>query len=124
MTDALLTWVRQGGTLICEGVPGVWTPYGEDDLRLVNQVFGKSHVSDVSRGKWHWKWKLLERSKAVESLSADVNGDVSTASARFGKGWVLIASNGFDSTADKQQFYRVLDAAIGKRPAVSAHDKF
>jgi hypothetical protein len=22
----------------------IWTPYGEDDLRLVNEAFGKSHV--------------------------------------------------------------------------------
>ena len=124
MTDALLAWVRNGGTLISVGVPGIWTPYGEDDLRLVNEVFGKSQVTDTDHGKWRWKWQLLERRPGVETVSNDAAGNVLLARARYGQGAVLIATNGFDSPDDRQQFYHSLDAAIGQRPARCAHDAF
>jgi hypothetical protein len=124
MTDALLAWVRKGGTLISVGVPGIWTPYGEDDLRLVNEVFGKSQVSDTDHGKWRWKWQLQERRSEAEVLSNDAKGYVLLAEARYGQGAVLISTNGFDSSDHRQQFYRALDAAIGQRPARCVHDAF
>jgi hypothetical protein len=124
MTDALLAWVRNGGTLISVGVPGIWTPYGEDDLRLINEVFGKSQVADMDHGKWRWKWQLLERRSGVESVSNDAAGNVLLARASHGKGVVLIATNGFDSPDDLKQFYRLLDGTIGRRPASCAHDAF
>jgi hypothetical protein len=124
MTDALLAWVREGGTLICTGLPGIWTPYGENDLRLLNQVFSKREMIDTDHGTWHWKWQLLERQPEVQFVSNDASGNVQLAEARFGKGTVLIATNGFDASDDRQQFYHVLDRAIGKRSVRCAHDAF
>ncbi len=124
MTDALLAWVSNGGTLISIGVPGIWTPYGEDDLRLVSHVFGRSRVTDTEHGKWRWKWQLLERRPQVEAASSDAAGNVSMCRARYGNGTVLISTNGFDSSDDREEFYRVLDRTIGKRPARCAHDAF
>ena len=124
MTDALLKWVRDGGTLICTGIPGIWTPYGEDDLRLVNTVFGKSQVADASHGMWRWQWKLVEQRPGVDQLSKDSDGYVRISRARYSKGQVLIASSGFDSDDDRQVFYQSLDASIGKRPAHCGNDSF
>jgi hypothetical protein len=124
ITDALLAWVRKGGTVISAGVPGIWTPYGEDDLRLVNEVFGKSRVTDTDHGKWRWKWELLERRPGIETLSKDADSNVLLARARHCQGSVLIATNGFDSPEDRKQFYHSLDAAIGQRPVSCAHDAF
>ncbi len=124
MTDALLAWVRNGGTLISVGVPGIWTPYGESDLRLVNQVFGKSQVSDLDHGKWRWKWQLRERRPEIETVSSDAAGNVTMARARYGKGTVLIATNGFDASDSRKQFYSALDRALGQRPARCSHDAF
>jgi hypothetical protein len=123
MTDALMSWVRKGGTLISAGVPGIWTPYGEDNLGLVSEVFGKSQVSDIDHGKWRWKWHLHERRPGVKTIQDDAAGNVLLAQARYGQGAVLIATNGFDSP-DQQQFYQALDAAIGQRPARCVHDAF
>jgi hypothetical protein len=124
MTDALLDWIRGGGTLIATGVPGIWTPYGEEDMRLVNQVFGKSQVTDLDHGRWRWKWQLLERRPEVEFATNDASGTVSLARARYGKGTVLVATNGYDSADARKQFYKALDGAIGKRPASCSHDAF
>jgi hypothetical protein len=58
MSERLLRWVKQGGTLISLGVPGIWNPYGQDDLRIVKTVFGPSKVTDEEPGKWKWSWRL------------------------------------------------------------------
>jgi hypothetical protein len=124
MTDALLEWVRNGGTLICTGVPGVWTPYGEDDMRLVNQVFGKSRITDTDHGRWRWKWELIDRRPDVDAVKKDASGNVEIAQAHYGKGTVLIATTGFDAPDDRKRFYDILNNAIRQRPARCAHDSF
>lgn len=124
MTDVLLEWVRNGGTLICSGVPGIWTPYGEDDRRLIEQVFGKSDVADTAHGNWQWKWRLVERRPGAESIRVDNNGEVMYARARFGKGELLVATNGFETSEQRAEFYSTVDRAIGARPAVCTHDGF
>jgi hypothetical protein len=124
MTDALLAWVRDGGTLICTGIPGIWSPYGETDMRLVNEVFGKSKVDDTEHGRWHWQWQLPNGKPDVEYAIKDGAGNVVTARARYGKGTVLIAANGFDRPDARKRFYDAVDGAIRQRPATCAHDAF
>jgi hypothetical protein len=124
MTDALLEWVDAGGTLICTGVPGVWTPYGEDDMRIVNRVFGKWRVTDTEPGKWKWNLKPPVNTPDGKSSGDAVSFSADVIESSYGKGRVVIAPGGFETPENRGQFYDAVDKAIGKRPARCAHDSF
>ncbi len=121
MTDKLLAWVKRGGTLIAYGVPGIWTPYGKDDMRLVTTVFGKSEVHDTQPGKWKWNWNLTQPTANVQVIKDGEN--LKGAFATYGKGKVLVAPTGFEG-AMSAPFFRAIDTAIGDRPAACSHGKF
>ncbi|PYJ02248.1 MAG: hypothetical protein DME25_16520, partial [Verrucomicrobia bacterium] len=124
MTERLLRWVKQGGTLISLGVPGIWNPYGQNDLRLVTQVFGKSEVSDEEHGKWKWAWRLLQKNPSVASTFADTQGRIIAALAKHGKGRVLICRETFNSPQTKDLLYETLNLGIGTRPCTCSRDQF
>jgi hypothetical protein len=122
MTEKLMAWVKNGGTLIAIGVPGIWTPYGKDDKRLVNAAFGMSEVRDREPGKWKWDWTLLEKKEGVQVIKA---GDrLAAASAALGKGRIIVAPGGFDKSELRDLLYKSIDHAIGLRPASCAKDSF
>jgi hypothetical protein len=121
MTDKLLAWVKSGGTLISIGIPGIWTPYGKDDMRLVTTIFGKSEVRDTDPGKWKWSWNISEPKQGVQLIK---DGDkLSGAFARYGKGTVLVATENFNNSL-KKPFFREIDSAIGLRSASCNRDSF
>ncbi|MEY2429564.1 MAG: beta-galactosidase [Verrucomicrobiota bacterium] len=122
MTVQLLKWVTQGGTLICLGLPGIWNPYGEADLRIVNQVFGPSEVADEQPGKWKWRWQI-KNLKATRTVT-DADGKLKAAFATYGKGRVLVSTGAFNNTDLQHLFYEILDSAIGKKPADCAKNSF
>lgn len=124
MTDLLLDWVRQGGTLVSIGVPGIWNPYGQDDLRLVTRVFGPSRVTDAQPGKWEWVWEPTDVNPATEMIRDKGTGKVVTARTRYGKGTVLMVPRDFDAPPARDLFYRAIDAAIVHRPARCTKDSF
>jgi hypothetical protein len=124
LTECLLAWVKRGGTLISIGVPGIWDPYGHDDGRLVNQVFGPSQVRDDQPGKWKWDWQLEHPLPAAVWTTNDSSGSVLASLAIFGKGRVLVSSGPFDGPDLRERFYQVLDSAIGQKPAACEHDLF
>jgi hypothetical protein len=117
MTVRLLKWVKQGGTLICLGVPGIWNPYGEPDQRIVNQVFGPSGVHDEQPGRWKWAWHLTRTNSHVARQVIGTNGKLTAAVANHGKGRVLVCTGSFDTPELQEIFYQVLNSAIGKKPA-------
>jgi len=125
MTARLSEWVRSGGTLISFGVPGVWNPYGKDDLHLINEAFGRSSVRDVDPGKWKWEWQILQANTRIEWQLRGTNEAVSCAVARFGKGRILVcAISSFGSEELRTRFYETVDKAIGARPAFGEKDTF
>ena len=124
MTERLLKWVRQGGTLISLGVPGIWNPYGQADLRLVTEVFGPNRASDERPGKWQWQWEITRTNSAVARQLYDADGKLIAALATCGKGRVLVSTGPFDSPALKDLFYRILDLGAGQKPADCERDAF
>jgi hypothetical protein len=121
MTDKLLAWVKNGGTLIAYGVPGIWTPYGKDDMRLVTTIFGKSEVRDTEPGKWKWSWNLTEPNANVQPIKDA--GNLQGALATYGKGKMLIAPRGFDGVM-RTALFQAIDSIIGTRAAACGNDKF
>ncbi|PWU17482.1 MAG: hypothetical protein C5B50_11330 [Verrucomicrobia bacterium] len=117
VTDRLLTWIKSGGTLISLGLPGLWNPYGHDDLRLVSQTFGQTRAADRQPGHWIWQWELVKTNSSVTEQIYNEKGHLTAASAHFVKGRVLISTGPFDSANLQALFYRVLDQSIGAKPA-------
>lgn len=114
MSEKLLAWVKNGGTLIALGVPGIWNEYGQDDLRLVTKVFGKTEVRDEKPGHWQWSWNLLEKNPETRPV---FNGEkLLGAMTRFGKGKVVVSTDGFKPPSLEKVFYAELDRAIGRQP--------
>ena len=109
MTDILLKWVKRGGTLITLGPPGLWTPYGEDDGRILKTVLGRSDFIDAEPGQWKWKTGQGDFKPTVKS---------------YGKGRVLLSLSDFNSAESKPLFYETVDKAIGMRPAFCEKDQF
>ena len=122
LTTELLSWVYQGGTLISIGLPGLWNPYGAEDMRLINGIFGPSSVTD--RGKWNWEWKI---SKALPSVLWKVqatNGLAAAASASYGEGRVLVSAGNFNSPELRKQFFSALDEVFAEGPVTCGTNAF
>jgi hypothetical protein len=124
MTERLLSWVKRGGTLISIGVPGIWDPYGYNDARLVNRVFGLSEVRDEQPGKWNWEWRIEHPGPKVAWKTNDNSGKTLAALATYGKGKVLVTTGPFDAPELRNRFYQTLDSAVLKRPAACENDRF
>ena len=122
MTDRLLDWIRAGGTLISFGVPGIWNPYGQEDLRLITKVFGRSTVTDQKPGEWQWSWKPLGANPRDEWVKDEAKTIVA-ARAKFGRGTMLVSTAGYKSAELQRLFYNTLNSAM-RRPATCAQDSF
>jgi hypothetical protein len=124
MTSRLIAWIKQGGTLISLGPPGLWNPYGQDDQRLINQVFGANRVTDATPGKWNWQWEITRTNSHVLRQVRNPSGQLLGALATYGKGRVLVSTGPFELPGLKTLFYDTLDHAIGSKPAAVEHDAF
>ena len=84
LTEKLLPWVEQGGSLICIGIAGGFTPYGFEDGALMKALFG-----DVSYSPWYdyaeFGW-LIDIARVSPHVDVDGLELASTLSAPFGKG--------------------------------------
>lgn len=121
MTERLLEWVQNGGTLICLGPAGMWDPYGHADGRLLDTTLGKTSVQDKRPGHWDWAWKIETPLESVRQIR-NADGSLHAAIARYGKGRLLISRDDFDAPDLRSKFYEMLDAAIGSRPAACAEN--
>jgi hypothetical protein len=124
MTDHLLAWVKAGGTLISLGVPGIWTPYGRKDLRLVTEAFGPTEVSDEQPGQWKWAWRIVRNGPSVVRQVDDGAGNLTAALATLARGRVLVSTGPFNTPELQSLFYHALNLGIGRRPAACQRDAF
>ena len=93
LTEKLLPWIEQGGTLIAFGVPGGFTPYGKKDGALMKALFGDI-VSDpwFDAGEFRWLLKFNDVRPGV-TVGGDPYGSV--VSASYGEGRAIMF-NGTD----------------------------
>jgi len=120
----LLNWTKAGGTLIAEGVPGVYDAYGFDNPEMMRALFGKNvtwkYSGIVGRGI-DWKWDLTVKQKPK----------VPTVAAKYAKGTVLVSAAPFKLYTDKSPdksitdtLYRTITNAIYAPAARSTKHKF
>ncbi|MCC7517581.1 MAG: beta-galactosidase trimerization domain-containing protein [Verrucomicrobiae bacterium] len=92
LTEKLLAWVKNGGTLICSGMAGAYTPYGEEDGTLAKELFGVTDAQvwyDEGLGNdWSWAWNVSGLKPGVQSLDEHTYGH--TLLASYGKGRALM----------------------------------
>ncbi|MCJ8331515.1 MAG: beta-galactosidase [Lentisphaeria bacterium] len=75
LSDKLLSWIEQGGTLVMLMPAGVYDKYGNGDGQLLKTLFGDLGLTNAGDGQW---------------VSADVNaGELKTVS--YGKGSCSLA---------------------------------
>ena len=124
VTDRLLAWVKAGGTLISLGLPGIWTPYGQTDLRLVTAAFGPNEVSDEQPGKWKWAWQIACADPSAVRRINDGSGKLSAALAALGRGRILVSAGAYNSPALQSILYEVLNRVVGRLPATCETNAF
>ncbi|MBL4702407.1 MAG: beta-galactosidase [Phycisphaeraceae bacterium] len=103
LTQKLIAWVNAGGTLIAEGVPGVFNAYGFKTPKLMDTIFGETlkytYTGDQGRGtNWSWAFEFMPDKKS--RLVATFNGQPSLVGAEYGKGQVLVSSISFNRYFD------------------------
>ncbi len=128
LTDKLLAYVRNGGTLICSGVPGQYDAYGRPDGRLVREVFGDLDVA-YTGNDYIWQYALTPR-----QLKPDVRIPVGPATspllldATYGKGRMLISAIPFGHRAGSERlvpfFQAAIDQALDGQRACTLYDRF
>ena len=114
LTEKILPWVREGGTLIIAGIAGGFTPYGAKDGTLMREVFG--NLSYRPAGEFCWQTTVDAMRTEVRDIGQRY---AETFLASFGQGRVLMATRAQalrpgGSAAD--WFYRLVDQAA-PRPA-------
>jgi hypothetical protein len=96
----LLAWVKSGGTLIAEGVPGVYDAYGFDRPDLMRTVFGSDvqwkYTGEVGRGTfWRYELTVAPASKRAE-VRATSQGQPMVVAGHYGAGTVLLSAESFN----------------------------
>ena len=87
LTQKILPWVQAGGTLIVGGVAGAYTPFGQSDGRLMQEIFGD--IEYERAGDMAWRITPRKLRAGVEPLGDD--GQVLL--GNYGKGSVLLAAD-------------------------------
>jgi hypothetical protein len=78
LTDAILSWVKEGGTLAMLGPAGLFTSYGQADGRLMRELFGDitfERSGDLA-------WQIVDQAPAVQKA--------------YGQGYALVAGDAAD----------------------------
>jgi len=128
VSDKLLQYVKQGGTLICSGVPGLYDKYGRDDGSLVREVFGAIDVT-YSGNDYIWQYDLVPRSlKEGRDVLVEAGEKALLVSARYGPGTVLISAIPYGqrpgSAALVPHFLKAVNDALGTQLVRCAYDRF
>ena len=97
LADRLLAWVKAGGLLIAEGVPGVYTAHCFEQPDLMRAVFGDevkwAYAGDRGRGvNWRWELKVAGNAERTKTVVARDKAPLLVAGT-YGKGSVLVARN-------------------------------
>lgn len=105
LADRLLAWVEAGGTLIAEGVPGVYDAYGREKPELMRAAFGDdvawTYAGVRGRGTaWKWEFQLAADPKTARVL-ATLNGRPALIQADRGRGRILVSAEPFNEVEQK-----------------------
>jgi hypothetical protein len=99
LTERLLAWVKAGGVLIAEGVPGVYTAHCFEQPDLMRAVFGEevnwTYAGDRGRGvNWRWELKVADNAERTKTVVARDKAPL-LVSGTNGKGSVLVSAEPF-----------------------------
>ena len=130
LDQALLDWMKTGGTLIASGVPGLTDHYGFENGQLMKAVFGKKVSYRYTGEKGHPSWRLTvhtEDPRECKLLLRDAEPKI--ISAPYGKGRLLVSA---EPLLDRKLIHRqmqsillrTLDGAIDMPTAVSRNHRF
>jgi hypothetical protein len=120
LNEKLLAWVKNGGTLICSGIAGGFTPYGETDGSLMKEIFGVTDHQvwyDEGLGNdWTWMVNVSGLKPGVKCLDDRTYGQ--TLLAPYGKGRALMVLRLKDLNVGgpaTPHLYRLLDEFAPRR---------
>jgi hypothetical protein len=130
LDNALLSWTKAGGTLICSGLPGLHDAYGFENGRLMRQAFGDGISWEYTGqdGYPAWKIKLANREQLIRDELPSAGAPV-LISADFGDGRVVVSTEpllGAKLIHRQMQavLFRYLHDAIGLPAASSDRHRF
>ena len=129
LAEKLLTWTRQGGTLISSGVPGIYDPYGFEVPGLMKEVFGSQVGYSYAGDDDVWRWDLTLQDGVNPVSEAVSSGDRPVmVSADYGQGRVLVTAESFFGNSHQRGLQaalaHVLEESIGWPTAASDHHAF
>jgi hypothetical protein len=113
LADKLLAWVKAGGTLVAEGIPGFYDPYGFENPTLMRALFGDAlswrYTGVEGRGTdWSWLLSLAPEHPEVNIL-ATLDGQPTLISAQHGSGLALVSAKPFNLFVDKGETPKLAD---------------
>jgi hypothetical protein len=100
LAERLLAWVKAGGLLIAEGVPGVYTAHCFEQPELMRAVFGEdvnwTYAGDRGRGvNWRWELKVADNAQRAKIVAAREKSPLLVA-GDYGQGRVLVSAEPFN----------------------------
>jgi len=127
-SDKLLNYVKQGGVLICSGVPGLYDKYGRDDGALVREIFGTIDVT-YSGSDYIWQYDVTPRDLKEDSdVLVGAGKEALLLRARYGQGAVLISAIPYGQRSRSAElvphFLKAVNDALGTQLVRCAYDRF
>jgi hypothetical protein len=126
----LEAWVKQGGTLVCSGVPGVRDSYGFPQQDFVKSIFGTGFQYKYSGDDRLWKWSPEFRGESRKRTTELDSGPEGATLFRTtcGKGSVILSTVPLDTVAGRRLRLETLLAQINRTSggslAVSDHGSY
>lgn len=90
ISDKLLNWIKEGGTLISILPPGVYNQFGQKDDRITKTVMG--NIEYELNAKYD-KMKILKLDKNSNVSETQIKDNGSYIKADYGKGKLIILTN-------------------------------
>jgi len=130
LASKLEAWVRQGGLLVCSGVPGVRDRYGFERPEFVRAVFGKGFQYKYTGDDRIWRWSAAfggESAKRTTELDS-AKDSATLFRTSYGKGSVLLSTVPLDTVAGRRLRQETLlvqiERSTGGSLAMSDHGSF
>lgn len=96
LQDTLLTWVENGGTLLCSGPPGLFDPWGRRLARLMWEAFGVDEARSENQSMaWRWRVDTSRLKAGCVIMASDEAGKPLAIRTAHGRGEIVVSLTPF-----------------------------
>ncbi len=103
LQESLISWINDGGTLLCDEPPGLFDPWGRRVARLLWETLGIDDVQKDADGRWRLEAARLKPGCSV--MASDAAGRPLALRAKYGRGEIVVSLDPFFTVKEIRDYW-------------------